>query len=135
MDVNYVKAHPVLHKMWFANKIRLTVSDTHKARRSASPGHHTGWCREQNCSGGLKSCRSCFCSGEWCFQFLSLRLSKTLDKSHAVNLFKRIAKVYDNYLEMVNFFSGNKKFCLTGVSNFCYSLLAQRSSGVVASPI
>src|SRR5690606_3180819 len=93
----YVRAHPVLHTMWVANKIGLTVSDTHKARRSASPGHHTGWGEEQNCSGGLKSGRSCFCSGDRCFQFLSLRLSETLDKSHAViclNLMQRYTIIF-----------------------------------------
>lgn len=91
--------------MWFANKIGLTVSDTHKARRSASPGHHTGRGREQECSGRLKSGRGCFCRGDGRFQFLSLRLSETLDKNHAVICLKLSANVYDIFLETDNFFS------------------------------
>jgi hypothetical protein len=51
------------------NVYGVMVSDTHKARRPASPGHHTGWCGEQNCSGGCVSNRGCSDNGDRCFQF------------------------------------------------------------------
>jgi hypothetical protein len=51
--------------------VRMQVSDTHKAHRSGSPGHHAGTGQELDSSVGVESCRSCFEYGEQCFQFLS----------------------------------------------------------------
>ena len=51
----------------------MEISDTHKARRSWTPGHRTGW-TELNSSLRVESGNCRGDNGEQCFQFLYCRL-------------------------------------------------------------